>query len=165
MHTNGRAAPGEQLEKGFSKQRGLKDGEGRPGSASSSSPSSPYSPSLSSSASSSTPSGGRGSSEERPGSGGFGGGATEKKKKKKPKKVPRHLRGVLEPLGPGQRRLKPKMTKAEIAKKRAELAKKTKKPKKKQVWIAEIKVSELRHRWCENKAKPLIFADFNRIFK
>ena len=33
------------------------------------------------------------------------------------------------------------------------------------IWIAEIKVPELRHRWCENKAKPLIFVDFTRIFK
>ena len=32
------------------------------------------------------------------------------------------------------------------------------------IWIAEIKVSELRHRWCENIAKPMIFVDFNMIF-
>ena len=31
------------------------------------------------------------------------------------------------------------------------------------IWITEIKGSELRHRWCENKAKPLIFVYFNML--
>ena len=50
------------------------------------------------------------------------------------------------------------------AKKLQEKKKKTKKKKRKK-WIAEIKVPELRHCWCENKVKPLNFVEFNKMLK